>query len=216
MDRRISVLTAVIMLLGALSLVLGGCGGGNLGGGGQETIYAKGGSSTAATTSAETSSEAITSAVSKTTAQSEHPPTLPNATLHPGATNPDVTQNNISSTICTRGFTKPIRPPASYTSKLKQQQLTDEKLPGKPEDYEEDHLISLELGGAPQDPRNLWPEPWESRGSKLASAGTGAESKDKVEDQTNKLVCSGKMNLSDAQQRIAADWQKLGKDEGVL
>ena len=26
-------------------------------------------------------------------------------------------------------------------------------------DYEEDHLIPLELGGAPRDPNNLWPEP---------------------------------------------------------
>jgi len=24
--------------------------------------------------------------------------------------------------------------------------------------YEEDHLISLQLGGNPSDPRNLWPE----------------------------------------------------------
>jgi hypothetical protein len=210
MGRRISVLAVAIVLLGGLSLVLGGCGGE------QGTTSAKDGSRTAATTSAVTSSEATTSAASKTTAQSGHPPTLPNTTLYPGATNPDVTQSNISSTICTSGFTKPIRPPTSYTNKLKQQQLTDEKLPGKLADYEEDHLISLELGGAPQDPRNLWPEPWESRGSKLASAGTGAESKDKVENQTNKLVCSGKMTLSDAQQRISADWQKLGKDEGVL
>lgn len=215
MDRRISVLTAGMLLLGGLSLVLGGCGGANPGGE-QGATYTKGGGSTTAATSAETSSGATTSASSRTAAQPGRPPTLPNATLHPGAINPDVTQNNISSTICTSGFTKTIRPPANYTNKLKQQQLTDEKLPGKPEDYEEDHLISLELGGAPQDPRNLWPEPWESRGSKLASAGTGAESKDKVEDQTNKLVCSGKITLSDAQQRIAADWQKLGKDEGVL
>ena len=27
-------------------------------------------------------------------------------------------------------------------------------------DYQEDHLISLELGGNPTDPRNLWPEPY--------------------------------------------------------
>ena len=30
---------------------------------------------------------------------------------------------------------------------------------GDPSDYQEDHLISLELGGHPTDPRNLWPEP---------------------------------------------------------
>src|SRR5216683_2609243 len=29
-----------------------------------------------------------------------------------------------------------------------------------PAHYEEDHLVSLELGGHPRDPRNLWPERW--------------------------------------------------------
>jgi hypothetical protein len=26
--------------------------------------------------------------------------------------------------------------------------------------YEEDHLVNLELGGAPRSTRNLWPERW--------------------------------------------------------
>src|SRR2546423_12246170 len=29
----------------------------------------------------------------------------------------------------------------------------------KMSDYEEDHFLALELGGAPRDPRDLWPEP---------------------------------------------------------
>ena len=143
-------------------------------------------------------------------------PILPDSTRHPGAVNPDVTPENLDQTICTNGFTKGIRPPDAYTSALKSQQLADESLPGDPSDYEEDHLISLELGGAPRDPKNLWPEPWEKRGSKLANPGTGAESKDKVENETNHLVCSGALSLSDAQARIASDWHQLGVDEGVL
>ena len=143
-------------------------------------------------------------------------PVFPNAKLHPGATNPDVTQDNIDSTICKSGFTKSIRPPASYTNKLEQQQIRDEGLPGSPQDYEEDHLISLELGGAPKDEKNLWPQPYENRGAKFAVPGTGSESKDKVENETKRLVCSGKMSLSEAQERIASDWRKLGEDEGVL
>ena len=143
-------------------------------------------------------------------------PILPDSTRHPGAVNPDVTPENLDQTICTNGFTKGIRPPDAYTSALKSQQLADESLPGDPSDYEEDHLISLELGGAPRDPKNLWPEPWEKRGSKLANPGTGAESKDKVENETNHLVCSGALSLSDAQARIASDWHQLGADEGVL
>jgi hypothetical protein len=143
-------------------------------------------------------------------------PILLDSTRHPGAVNPDVTPENLNQTICVNGFTKGIRPPESYTSALKRQQLADESLPGNPSDYEEDHLISLELGGAPKDPENLWPEPWEKRGSKLANPGTGAESKDKVENETNHLVCSGALSLSDAQTRIASDWHQLGVDEGVL
>jgi hypothetical protein len=36
--------------------------------------------------------------------------------------------------------------------------MHDMGLVGNPKDYEEDHLISLELGGAPRDPKNLWPQ----------------------------------------------------------
>jgi hypothetical protein len=127
-----------------------------------------------------------------------------------------VTQDNIDSTICKSGFTKSIRPPPSYTDKLEQQQIRDEGLPGSPQDYEEDHLISLELGGAPKDKKNLWPEPYENRGAKFAAPGTGSESKDKVENETKRLVCSGKMSLSEAQKSIASDWRKLSEEEGVL
>src|SRR5664280_1012277 len=85
---------------------------------------------------------------------------LPDAACTPGATNPAVTQATIGSTICRSGYTATIRPPASYTDALKRQQIaaygyTDTS----PRSYEEDHLISLELGGASSDQRNLWPEP---------------------------------------------------------
>src|SRR5262245_21264224 len=80
--------------------------------------------------------------------------------LTPGALNPDVTQANINETICMRGWTKTIRPPVDYTNALKLTQMRDYGLSGSPRDYQEDHLISLELGGDPRDPRNLWPEPY--------------------------------------------------------
>jgi hypothetical protein len=160
--------------------------------------------------------QATTDTQATTQAAVGTPPIFPNAQLHPGTANPDVTQYNIDSTICKSGFTKTIRPPASYTNKLEQQQIRDEGLPGSPQDYEEDHLISLELGGAPKDEKNLWPEPYENRGAKFATLGTGSESKDKVENETKRLICSGKMSLSEAQERIASDWRKLGEDEGVL
>src|SRR5207245_1550254 len=77
----------------------------------------------------------------------------------PGTLDPDVPQVNIHSTICVPGWTATIRPPPDYTDALKVKQMREYGETGPPSAYEEDHLISLELGGAPRDPRNLWPEP---------------------------------------------------------
>ena len=129
-------------------------------------------------------------------------PVLPNSLSTPGATNPAVTQANIHSTICVRGYTKTIRPPASYTTALKIQQLSTAPYSGygdkKTADFEEDHLISLELGGSPTDPKNLWPEPYAS--------STGARTKDRLENALHALVCSGAIALKTAQKAIATNW----------
>jgi hypothetical protein len=85
-----------------------------------------------------------------------HPAALPDPNRTPGAVNPAVTQENIDSTICVRGWTRTVRPPEEYTENLKRRQMreygyTDHHL----SDFEEDHLIPLEIGGSPDDPRNL-------------------------------------------------------------
>jgi hypothetical protein len=116
----------------------------------------------------------------------------------PGATNPDVTQETIATTICVSGWTKTIRPPASYTTRLKKAQMADLGLPGTTHDYEEDHLISLEIGGNPTDPANLWPEPWVGEWN--------AHKKDQLENRLHRMVCSGEMQLVDAQYAITHDW----------
>jgi hypothetical protein len=108
----------------------------------------------------------------------------------PGVLNPDVTQANINSTVCRHGWTKTIRPPTSYTNALKQKQMREYGVDGSPSDYQEDHLISLELGGHPTDPRNLWPEPY-PRASEV----------DSIENDLNARVCSGDLSLEDAQLR---------------
>ena len=126
----------------------------------------------------------------------------PNHALTPGAINPAVTQSNIQSTICKSGYTATIRPSSSYTTALKISQLNSGySVAGdkKTSDYEEDHLISLELGGAPSDPKNLWPEYYNS--------SMGARIKDKVENVLHKLVCSGAIKLKTAQHLIATDWR---------
>lgn len=61
--------------------------------------------------------------------------------------------------------------------------------------YEFDHLIPLELGGAPDDLRDLWAEP-----------GASPNAKDAVEQVLNQAVCARRLNLIEAQRRIAADW----------
>src|ERR1700735_2794706 len=89
---------------------------------------------------------------------------LANPVRTPGVLNPVVTQATIGSTICVRGWASTVRPPTSYPTarKLKQMPLYGET--GSPPGYQEDHLISLELGGNPTDPRNLWPEPYPRAG----------------------------------------------------
>jgi hypothetical protein len=106
----------------------------------------------------------------------------------PGVLNPDVTQANINATICVQGWTKTVRPPTSYTNALKRKQMREYGVGGSPSDYQEDHLISLELGGHPTDPRNLWPEPY-PRASEV----------DSIENELNAQVCSGDLSLESAQ-----------------
>jgi hypothetical protein len=108
----------------------------------------------------------------------------------PGVLNPDVTQATIRSTICRHGWTDTIRPPTSYTNALKTKQMRQYRERGSLSDYQEDHLISLELGGNPTDPRNLWPEPYPR-----------AAEVDQIENELNGEVCSGQLTLAEAQQR---------------
>jgi hypothetical protein len=112
----------------------------------------------------------------------------PDPAITPGVPNPDVTQATIQQTICVSHWTATIRPAPSYTDHLKVQQLQAARYKDKsPAHYEEDHLISLELGGHPRDPKNLWPEPWGTPNQPLTSRGpfppaiVGAKTKDKVE-----------------------------------
>ncbi|TML94723.1 MAG: hypothetical protein E6G03_11215 [Actinobacteria bacterium] len=109
-------------------------------------------------------------------------------TRTPGVLNPDVTQANIDTTICKHGWTRTIRPPTSYTNDLKRKQVREYAVGGALDDYQEDHLISLELGGHPTDPRNLWPEPY-PRASEV----------DSIENELNARVCSGQLSLEQAQ-----------------
>ena len=128
---------------------------------------------------------------------------LPNSTVTPGALNPAVNQANINQNVCKANWTGTVRPPVPYTNKLKATQMASTykslvaTFGASPTNYEEDHLISLQLGGSPTDPKNLWPEPY---------AGNNAHRKDVIETKLKTLICSGKISLADAQKAIATNW----------
>jgi hypothetical protein len=126
---------------------------------------------------------------------------LPNKAATPGATDPGVTQANIGKTICVIGYTKTVRPPITYTSPIKRRQLASGYNVGgdiKMGDYEEDHLVPLEVGGSPKSEANLWPEP--------LAGQWGARTKDKLENAMHLLVCSHQITLAAAQQVFMTDW----------
>jgi len=167
----------------------------------------------------------------------------PDAGRTPGARNPKVRQENIRDNICSaRWSTRLIRPPAGYTSKLKRQQLRQygdtvhqsraelvNPSTGKvdtsrclahtdnPACYEEDHLISLEDGGDPTDPRNLWPEAYNT---KVGWVVMGAHQKDVVEafihgeichdiphaKKTSHIPATIAITLKRGQEILASDW----------
>ncbi len=129
-----------------------------------------------------------------------YPFNMPDPHCTPGALNPAVTQATISRTICRRGYSSSIRPSTSVTSPEKRASMRAYGLHQGPASYEYDHLISLELGGAANDSRNLWPE-----------NGKSPNLKDKVENYLHTRVCDGRMSLARAQRIIALGWVSFYK-----
>jgi hypothetical protein len=130
---------------------------------------------------------------------------LPRHDLTPGAINPAATQENLDTTVCKPGWASSVRPPSAYTSALKLAQILGYGYTDRtPSHYQEDHLVPLELGGAPRDRQNLWPEP---NTIELADGTVvGSKQKDALEDELHAEVCAGTLQLADAQRTIARDW----------
>ena len=122
----------------------------------------------------------------------------------PGALNPDVTQANIASTICEKhkpgvlSWVHNQRPSVDYTEKIKR---ADMKAAGltNPKLFELDHDVSIEIGGSPTDPQNLWLEKW--------AGPYGAHDKDRVENALHRDVCHGVLALEAAQSAIRTNWE---------
>lgn len=138
---------------------------------------------------------------------------LPLAAATPGAINPAITQSNMGSTVCATYWgtgtwtTALVRPSAAYTTAVKVAQLAGSYSMFLPTwgnntgNYEEDHLISLILGGHPTDPANLWPQPRDS-----VTLSNNAETKDALEVKLHMLVCNNQTTLAEAQNAIATNW----------
>jgi hypothetical protein len=126
----------------------------------------------------------------------------PDPRCTPGALNPAVGQSTIGVTICRRGWTKGVRPPESITEPEKRASMRAYSDGAATSRFEYDHLVPLELGGAANDARNLWPEPDYPGGAK----GYYLNPKDELENALKRLVCAGRIGLSQAQHAIATEW----------
>jgi hypothetical protein len=170
------------------------------------TYYCRTGGATTTTTGTSTSMTTTTSttgttstattATETTTTTTTPDPGLPSIilpipSLTPGTFNPKVKQSTLKKTICKSGWTATIRPPVSYTNALKIKQMVLYEERGSPSQYEEDHFIPLELGGAPKNPKNLWPEPHSQ-----------ANLSDPLETKLKRQVCKGILTLMKARVAI--------------
>ncbi|HEY4897680.1 MAG TPA: hypothetical protein VII01_16540 [Solirubrobacteraceae bacterium] len=125
----------------------------------------------------------------------------PDARCTPGTLNPAVTQASIATTICRAGWTATVRPPELITNREKRASMEAYGDGSATSGYEYDHDVALELGGAVNDARNLWPEP-----DYPTRAGFYLNPKDRLERALNRRVCRGQMTLAQAQRLIATDW----------
>lgn len=138
-----------------------------------------------------------------------NPWSLPNPKLTPGSTQDGGTYSQVCPHV--DPALEAARP--GYDQKNAVYQEYGMSYPSQEGEYEMDHLVPIELGGAPDNPANLWPE-------RNAPASPAMEKKwgldpsyvenpkDILEDALHELVCSGKVGLATAQQAIAVNWVK--------
>jgi hypothetical protein len=136
----------------------------------------------------------------------------PNAALTPGARDPRVQQRNVTRTICSADYLAKAQPAAPYIERVLRRKIVGYRFGSlTPAEYELDHYIPIELGGDPDAPSNIWPQP--------VGSGLGAHEKDRVESYLHQQVCSGSTTLDAAQQSILNDWvavyRQLSADQGA-
>lgn len=98
--------------------------------------------------------------------------------------------NVTTAQLCVSGYSASVRPPTSYTDGLKRKWVPAGH---SVSEYELDHSIPIAIGGDPRNTNNLWLQDWPS-----------AKRKDVLENQLHKDLCSGKITLKQAQDKIQA------------
>lgn len=116
--------------------------------------------------------------------------TFPDASLTPGAVVPGVTV----AAVCTPGYSESVRLPRSSAEwrRIKREVYARYGLSSSQHyGHVLDHLVPIELGGAPDSVFNVWPQPYDD-----------AKGKDYMEDALHVAVCDGRVSLTEAQRRI--------------
>lgn len=120
---------------------------------------------------------------------------LPDPLDHPGVVNPDITPDNMATTVCRSGWTATVRPPVAYTDAIKKKSVP----PGHTaQEFELDHLMSIEDGGDPKDERNLWMQTYNDV--------YGARVKDVLETKLKRMVCAHQLTLDQARAALSPNW----------
>lgn len=120
---------------------------------------------------------------------------LPDPECTPGAVFPNATKD----VICVSGYSKKVRD-VSVAQKKKIFAMYGIAYPVPFGSYEIDHLIPLSLGGS-NEAANLWP--------KSAEPFPGFFEKNVTGNYLVEQVCSGRVDLAVAQERIARDWYAI-------
>ncbi len=116
-------------------------------------------------------------------------PSIPNAALTPGAT---ILLSR--SAVCSQENVKNKDVPPSVRRRVFEEYGL---VNAQARAYEVDYLVTPALGGS-DDIRNLWPHSYSSLWN--------ARVKDALEDRLREMVCSGRLDLTEAQREIAGNW----------
>ena len=104
------------------------------------------------------------------------------------ALNPAVTQATVQATICRPGWAATVRPSGRYTTRVRHALCAAQGMNRCSPGLVLDHVVPLELGGAPAQLANFQ---MQTRGDSVV--------KDRLEHRAKRDVCAGRVSLSAAQ-----------------